>query len=398
MLPSDGPNGRPWGSGLVGLIAMLRRRAVPSRWSFLLGAISCGLPGGADRHRSLPDDLLHALEHRRPLSGPLPAAPRGRDVGGVRIDDADLLRGPWWAADAAGAPLGGLAAPGGPAAPDPRSPSSPVAFRKPRRWQWVLLFGIFVTTLLAGWSGYALPDDMLAGTGLRIFQGVVLGIPLIGTALSMLIFGGEFPGTRSRQSVPDPRDRRAGRSGAARSAPPSPRVEGPAAPVPRPRPDRGQRRRPAGVADDGDQVGRHVHDHGRGDRPQRRDWSRSAPIWRQGPSSPGAAGAGSQPDWYTAFLDGALRLVPPGWELMVFDRTWTLAVIVPLIAVTVFFVAVARLPLRRAVDHRRPCGPPPARPTPRHARPDRDRRRRDGVLRHALGRGECGSDRHPVPD
>ena len=68
-------------------------------------------------------------------------------------------------------------------------------FRKPRRWQWVLLFGIFVATLLAGWSGYALPDDLLAGTGLRIFQGVVLGIPMIGTALSMLIFGGEFPGT-----------------------------------------------------------------------------------------------------------------------------------------------------------------------------------------------------------
>ena len=64
------------------------------------------------------------------------------------------------------------------------------------------------------------------------------------------------------------------------------------------------------------------------------------------------AGAGSQPDWYTAFLDGALRLVPQGWELTVFDRTWTLAVIVPLIAVTMFFLAVVRLPLPRAADHR----------------------------------------------
>ena len=33
-------DGRPWGSTFVGLVAMLRRRAVPSRWSFLLGAIS----------------------------------------------------------------------------------------------------------------------------------------------------------------------------------------------------------------------------------------------------------------------------------------------------------------------------------------------------------------------
>ena len=40
-----------------------------------------------------------------------------------------------------------------------------------------------------------------------------------------------------------------------------------------------------------------------------------SPVWRYGPSSPGDAYAGSQPDWYTAFLDGALRLVPPGWEL-----------------------------------------------------------------------------------
>ena len=67
-------------------------------------------------------------------------------------------------------------------------------------------------------------------------------------------------------------------------------------------------------------------------------------MWRQGPSSSGAAGAGSQPDWYTAFLDGALRLVPPGWEFMVFDRTWTLAVIVPLIAVSVFFVVIVAYP------------------------------------------------------
>ena len=42
-----------------------------------------------------------------------------------------------------------------------------------------------------------------------------------------------------------------------------------------------------------------------------------SPVWRYGPSSPGNAYAGSQPDWYTAFLDGALRLVPPGWEVII---------------------------------------------------------------------------------
>ena len=42
------------------------------------------------------------------------------------------------------------------------------AFRRPRRGMWVLLFLIFVSALAAGWSGYALPDDLLSSTGLRI--------------------------------------------------------------------------------------------------------------------------------------------------------------------------------------------------------------------------------------
>jgi len=62
-----------------------------------------------------------------------------------------------------------------------------------------------------------------------------------------------------------------------------------------------------------------------------------SPVWLYGPSSPANAYAGSQPDWYTAFLDGALRLVPPGWEVFLWGRTWTLAVLVPLGAIGLFF-------------------------------------------------------------
>ncbi|MFF1875931.1 cytochrome b N-terminal domain-containing protein, partial [Kitasatospora herbaricolor] len=68
------------------------------------------------------------------------------------------------------------------------------AFRRPRRLGWVLLFLLLITALVGGWSGYALPDDMLSGTGLRIVEGIVLGIPVVGTWLSTLLFGGEFPG------------------------------------------------------------------------------------------------------------------------------------------------------------------------------------------------------------
>ena len=47
--------------------------------------------------------------------------------------------------------------------------------------------------IAAGFSGYSLPDDLLSGTGLRIIYSAVLSIPLVGTWLAFLLFGGEFP-------------------------------------------------------------------------------------------------------------------------------------------------------------------------------------------------------------
>jgi ubiquinol-cytochrome c reductase cytochrome b subunit len=69
------------------------------------------------------------------------------------------------------------------------------AFRRPRELNWVVGCVLLILALAAGFTGYSLPDDLLSGNGLRIIDGVIKAIPLIGTYLSMLIFGGEFPGT-----------------------------------------------------------------------------------------------------------------------------------------------------------------------------------------------------------
>ncbi|MFI9361437.1 cytochrome bc complex cytochrome b subunit [Kitasatospora sp. NPDC053057] len=68
------------------------------------------------------------------------------------------------------------------------------AFRRPRELNWVIGVTMFTLALLEGFSGYSLPDDTLSGTGLRIAEGVLLSVPVVGTYLSFFAFGGEFPG------------------------------------------------------------------------------------------------------------------------------------------------------------------------------------------------------------
>lgn len=68
------------------------------------------------------------------------------------------------------------------------------AFRKPREINWLVGFTLMILSLAAGFTGYSLPDDVLSGNGLRIIDGVVKSIPIIGTYISYWLFGGEFPG------------------------------------------------------------------------------------------------------------------------------------------------------------------------------------------------------------
>src|SRR3954447_9483370 len=68
------------------------------------------------------------------------------------------------------------------------------AFRKPREFTWLFGFLLLVLGMFGGLTGYDLPDDLLSGTGLAVVNGTILSIPIVGTYLSMFLFGGEFPG------------------------------------------------------------------------------------------------------------------------------------------------------------------------------------------------------------
>ncbi|GAA0995651.1 MULTISPECIES: cytochrome b [Nocardiopsidaceae] len=68
------------------------------------------------------------------------------------------------------------------------------AFRKPREINWLIGIAIFALSIIEGLFGYSLPDDLPSGMGVRILQGVILALPLVGTYVSMFLFGGEFPG------------------------------------------------------------------------------------------------------------------------------------------------------------------------------------------------------------
>jgi quinol-cytochrome oxidoreductase complex cytochrome b subunit len=207
-------------------------------------------------------------------------------------------------------------------------------FRRPRQLSWVLLVGAFILTLAAGWSGYALPDDMLSGTGLRIVEGVVLSIPFIGVWAANLLFGGPFPGQIIENLYPlhvaiapalivvviAARAALALRHGQPEQA------------RPEPVPSLGLRLWPDAAFRAAGMVGitgAVLVLLGA--------TSTISPVWSYGPASVGEVGAGSQPDWYMGFLDGALRLVPVGWETEWMGWTVTLATLVPMAVVGLYF-------------------------------------------------------------
>ncbi len=68
------------------------------------------------------------------------------------------------------------------------------AFRKPRELNWVFGSILALLSIIEGFAGYSLPDDLLSGTGIRAMAGFVQTAPVIGSYLVYGIFGGPFPG------------------------------------------------------------------------------------------------------------------------------------------------------------------------------------------------------------
>lgn len=67
------------------------------------------------------------------------------------------------------------------------------AFRRPREANWIIGCVLMLLSIAEGFFGYSLPDDLLSGVGLRIMSAIVVGLPIIGTWMHWLIFGGDFP-------------------------------------------------------------------------------------------------------------------------------------------------------------------------------------------------------------
>ncbi len=68
------------------------------------------------------------------------------------------------------------------------------AFRRPRELNWMVGVTLLILSIAEGFAGYSLVDDQLSGTGLRIAYNIAVSIPVAGTWVASLFFGGEFPG------------------------------------------------------------------------------------------------------------------------------------------------------------------------------------------------------------
>ena len=105
------------------------------------------------------------------------------------------------------------------------------------------------------------------------------------------------------------------------------------------------------------------------------------PIWLYGPYNPVAISAGSQPDFYMGFLEGALRIFP-NWAWDAWGHTFAWNVLIP--ALVPLGAPVHRrraLAVPRTLDYRGQARASRQRPAAQRGHPDRHRCRRHHLVR-----------------
>ncbi|MEU1185719.1 cytochrome bc complex cytochrome b subunit [Streptomyces sp. NPDC005820] len=333
-----------WADGRLGVYSLIRkraRRAFPDHWSFMLGEIALysfviliitGVYLTLYFHPSM--DVVEYRGGYAPLRGQLVSEAFDSTMhisfdvrGGLLIRQAHH----WAALVLVAAMLAHM-----------MRVFFTGAFRKPRELTWVFGFLLLILGMFGGLTGYDLPDDLLSGTGLMVVNGTLLSIPIVGTYLSMFLFGGEFPGddlvarfhTIHVLIIPAL------------------------------------------------MVGLLVahlllmlhHRHTQYPGPGRTDTNvvgvpvsvravKSAgffflvtgvifamaavaqinPIWLYGPYRADQVSAGSQPDWYMGVADGLLRVMP-GWEIAFWGHTLALDNLIPLVVGVGLFLAMGAYP------------------------------------------------------
>ncbi|HEX6514990.1 MAG TPA: cytochrome bc complex cytochrome b subunit [Nocardioidaceae bacterium] len=222
------------------------------------------------------------------------------------------------------------------------------AFRKPREINFLIGGLLLMLGILEGFAGYSLPDDLLSGTGLRIADGLMKSIPVVGSYISFFAFGGEFPGGnliprlyivhvllipglllaliglhillvtyQKHTQYPGP-----GRT--------NENVIGyPMLPV--------YAAKAGGfffiIFGISALLGA---------------LAQINPVWRYGPYNPGEVTADSQPDWYMGVAEGLLRVMP-GWETHIAGYTISWNVFIPgIVAPGIIFTTVLLYPFIEA--------------------------------------------------
>jgi ubiquinol-cytochrome c reductase cytochrome b subunit len=212
------------------------------------------------------------------------------------------------------------------------------AFRRPREANWVIGVILLILAIFEGFFGYSLPDDLLSGTGIRAaLSSITLGIPLVGTWLHWLLFGGDFPGDILIPRLygihillfPGIMLALIGAHLALVWFQKHTQFPGPGHTE---RNVVGVRVMPVFAVKSGAFFAMTVAVMG-----LMGGLLQINPIWNLGPYNPSQVAAGSQPDFYLMWTDGLIRLWP-AWELYIGHHTVPAAVAVALILGLVFIL------------------------------------------------------------